>query len=152
VIGFPHWRLRPYHRSILVFVRLAQTQIYTAYLAQALWFTLRLTTNLQSSIELIEAIFQLVSTGDPLEALLGATALYFCQDSPHPDRSQLQERSLGIIGYAAHQQGITPEQIVEWIVQNRLNDPNYYLPALDARLVELIGDNWLFDPRQVAEL
>jgi hypothetical protein len=123
------------------------------YLAQALWLTRRLTTNLQSMIELIEAINNRVPTGDPLEALLGAVALYFCHDSPHPDRSQLQERSLGILDFAARQQGITNQaQFDEWFIQNRLDDPNYFLLALNARLVEIIGDDWLFDPRRVSEL
>jgi tetratricopeptide (TPR) repeat protein len=123
------------------------------YFAQSLWLTLRLTTNLEDTIELIEAINNRVPTGDPLEALLGAAALYFCQDSPHPDLVQLQERSFGMLSYAADQQGInTQEQFEEWLVQNRLDDPNYYLPALDARLVEIIGDDWLFDPQRVSEL
>jgi tetratricopeptide (TPR) repeat protein len=123
------------------------------YLAQSLWLTLRLTTNLQSTIELIEAINNQVPTDDPLEALLGAAALYFCQDSPHSDLVQLQKRSIRILSYAADQQGInTQEQFDEWFVQNRLNDPNYYLPALDACLVKIIGDDWLFDPRRVSEL
>jgi tetratricopeptide (TPR) repeat protein len=123
------------------------------YFAQSLWLTLRLTTNLEDTIELIEAIYRRVPTGDPLEALLGAVALYFCQDSPHPDLVQLQERSFGMLSYAANQQGITTqEQFDEWIVQNQLNDPHYYLPAFDARLVEIIGDDWLFDPLRVSEL
>jgi tetratricopeptide (TPR) repeat protein len=127
-----------------------EAQALTCF-AQSLWLTLRLTTNLQSTIELIEAINNLVPTGDPLEALLGAVALYFCQDSPHPDLVQLQERSLRILDFAAEQGKMTQAQFDEWIVQNRLDDPNYYLPALDARLVEIIGDDWLFDPRRVSE-
>ena len=120
------------------------------YLAQALWLTLRLATNLQSTIELIERIYQQVPPGNPLEALLGATALYFCQDSPHPDRSSLQEHSFNIISHAAQQQGITTQAAFEdWFVQNRLDDPNYFLPALDGRLREMIGDDWLFDPHQM---
>jgi tetratricopeptide (TPR) repeat protein len=120
------------------------------YFSQSLWLTLRLSANLQDTMILIEAMYQQLPPGDPLKLLLGNTALYFCQDSPHPDRSQLQERSLGILAHTAEQQGISsPEQFDEWIVQNRLNDPKYFLPALDARLVEIIGDNWLFDPLQV---
>jgi tetratricopeptide (TPR) repeat protein len=120
------------------------------YYAQALWLSLRLETNLSRTSELIEAIFRRVPNGDLLKALLGAVALHFCQDSPHPDRSQLQERSLGILTHVAQQQGIiTQVQFDEWISQNRFNDPNYYLPALDARLVEIIEDDWLFDPSGV---
>jgi tetratricopeptide (TPR) repeat protein len=123
-----------------------------SYYAQALWISLRLETNLSRTIELIEAINNQVPTGDPLEALLGAIALYFCHDSPHPDLVQLQERSFRILDFAAEQGKMTQAQFDEWIVQNRLNDPNYYLPALDARLVEIIGDDWLFDPQRVSEL
>jgi tetratricopeptide (TPR) repeat protein len=120
------------------------------YFAQALWLTLRLATNLQSTIELIQGIYQQFPPGDPLQALLGATALYFCKDSPHPDRSSLAERSFNLLSHAARQQGITTQTAFDdWFVQNRLNDPDYFLPALDARLRETIGDNWLFDPQQV---
>jgi tetratricopeptide (TPR) repeat protein len=129
-----------------------EAQSFT-YLAQALWLTLKLENNLQKTIELIEEIYQLVSPGDSLEALLGAVAIYFCYNSPHPEQAQLQERSFGMIRYVANQQGITTQaQFDEWIVQKRLDDPNYFLPALDASLVEIIGGNWLFDPQQVSEL
>jgi tetratricopeptide (TPR) repeat protein len=129
---------------------IAKEDISLSYYAQALWLSLRLETNLSRTIELIEAIYHQVPTADLLKSLLAGVALYFCQDSPHPDLVQLQERSLGMLSYTADQQGIAnQEQFDEWIVQNRLDDPNYYLPALDARLVEIIGDDWLFDPQQV---
>jgi tetratricopeptide (TPR) repeat protein len=130
----------------------AETQSLT-YLAQALWITLRLTTNLGATITLIEEIYQRIPTGDPMEALLGAVALYFCKDSPHPEQAHIQERSFGLLAHTAkHQEITTQDQFDEWIVQNQLNDPNYYLPALNALLVEIIGGNWLFDPQQVSEL
>jgi tetratricopeptide (TPR) repeat protein len=121
------------------------------YYTQALWLCLKLENNLDREIDLIIAIYRRLSPGDPLQALLGTTALYFCQHSPHPDRSSLQQRSLVILSHAANQQGIitTETAFDDWFVQNRLNDPNYFLPALDARLREIIGDNWLFDPKQV---
>ena len=102
---------------------------------------------------LIYEIYPQVLPGDLLQVLLGMTALYFCQNSSHPEQSQIQDLSLGILSHAAQQQGITTqEQFDEWSVQNQLNDPSYFLPALDDRLVEIIGDNWLFDPRRVSEL
>jgi hypothetical protein len=57
-----------------------------AFFAQSLWLTVLCATNLQYAITLIAAIYQKVPAGDPLESLLGATALYFCQTRSHPGR------------------------------------------------------------------
>jgi tetratricopeptide (TPR) repeat protein len=116
------------------------------FLAQALWLTIYCTTNLEYAISIISAIYQKVPAGDGLSSLLGATALHFCQTRTHPELDQLTERSHEIINNAASQQSITtPEDIDQWFTTNRLNDPEYFLPALLQELAEIIGDNWLFD-------
>jgi tetratricopeptide (TPR) repeat protein len=116
------------------------------YLAQSLWLTLQLPTNLKSAIILIQSIYHKISTGDPLESLLGGTAIHLCHNYKHPDLDQLTKLSAGIINHAAEQQGITtPADFHNWFTQNRLNDPDYFLPTLINRLESIIGDGWLFD-------
>ncbi|MDZ8087902.1 MAG: hypothetical protein RMY16_20400 [Nostoc sp. DedQUE12b] len=34
------------------------------------------------------------------------------------------------------------------VVQQRLNDPEYFRPRLNQRLEEIVGDGWLFDRSQ----
>jgi tetratricopeptide (TPR) repeat protein len=116
------------------------------YLAQALWLTLKLPTNLQRAITLISYISRKIPTGDPLKSLLGAAAIHLCHHYKHPELDQLIELSGGIILYAAEQQGITTQaDYNDWIIQNRLNDPDYFLPLLINKLESIVGDSWLFD-------
>jgi hypothetical protein len=78
--------------------------------------------------------------------LLGATAIYLCHNYKHPELDQLTEFSYKIILHAAEQQGITTQtDYNDWIIQNRLNDPDYFLPLLINKLESIIGDDWLFD-------
>jgi tetratricopeptide (TPR) repeat protein len=116
------------------------------YLAQSLWLTLYCSTNLEDAINLIEAIYQKVPSGDKLESLLGATAYHLCQTRSHPEREQLIELSDKIIRRAASQQGIeTQADYDNWKSTNRLDDPDYFVPELLRRLEAIIGDGWLFD-------
>ncbi|MBN3872051.1 CHAT domain-containing protein [Nostoc sp. JL33] len=122
------------------------------YLAQAIWLTLRIQASLADTIELINVLYNKVPLGDELEALLGATAIFFCnyRGEGDPQLEKLQERSFEIISGAADAQGIeTEEGFNTWFTQQRLNDPEYFLPRLNQRLEEIVGDGWLFDPSQV---
>jgi tetratricopeptide (TPR) repeat protein len=116
------------------------------YLAQSLWLTLRLSTNLEDAISLIQAIFNKIPSGDPLEALLGATAVHFCATRSHPELPQLNEQSRNMLEYAASQQGIdTPEEREKWFVADRLGNADYVLAATSELLESMVGDGWLFD-------
>jgi tetratricopeptide (TPR) repeat protein len=116
------------------------------YLYQSLWLTLKLLPNLKSAITLIQSIYQKIPTGDPLESLLGATAIHLCHNYKHPELDQLTKLSAGIINHAAEQQGITtPADFDNWFTQNLLNDPGSFSPLLINRLESIIGDSWLFD-------
>jgi tetratricopeptide (TPR) repeat protein len=122
------------------------------YLAQAIWLTLRIQAPLGQTIQLIRVLYNKVPQGDELEAVLGATAMFFCKlrGEGHPQLEELQEDSLKIISGAANAQGIeTQEAFDTWFTQQRLNDPEYFLPRLNQRLEEIVGDGWLFDPNQV---
>jgi tetratricopeptide (TPR) repeat protein len=122
------------------------------YLAQATWLTLRIQAPLTNTIKLIRALYNAVPQGDELKALLGTTALFFCNSrgEGHPQLEELQELSVRMVSGAAGVQGIeTPEAFDTWVVQQRLNDPKYFLPRLNERLEEIVGDEWLFDRSQV---
>ncbi|MEH1905658.1 MAG: tetratricopeptide repeat protein, partial [Nostoc sp.] len=121
------------------------------YLAQAIWLTLRIQAPLAKTIQLIRVLYNKVPQGDELEAVLGATVMFFCtrRGEGHPQLEELQEDSFKIISGAASAQGIeTEEAFGNWFTQQRLNDPEYFLPLLNQRLEEIVGDGWLFDRSQ----
>ncbi|MBC6435004.1 hypothetical protein FM036_34075, partial [Nostoc sp. HG1] len=123
------------------------------YLAQAVWLTLRIQAPLAQTIQLIRALYNKVPQGDELKAVLGATAMFFCnhRGKGHPQLEELQEHIIEIISGAASAQGIeTKEAFEAWYIQQRLNDQEYFLPRLNQRLEEIVGDAWLFDPSQVS--
>ncbi|WP_375471292.1 tetratricopeptide repeat protein [uncultured Nostoc sp.] len=123
------------------------------YLAQAIWLTLRIQASLADTIKLIRVLYNRVPQGDELKALLGATAMFFCKrrGEGHPQLEELQKRSFKIVLDVAGAQGIKmPEAFDAWVVQQRLNDPEYFLPRLNQRLEEIVGNGWLFDRSQVS--
>ncbi|MEH2243929.1 tetratricopeptide repeat protein, partial [Nostoc sp.] len=123
------------------------------YLAQAIWLTLRIQAPLADTIQLIRALYNTVPQGDELEALLGATAMFFCnyRGENHPQLEELQNVSFKMISGAASTQGIETQEAFEaWYVQLRLNDQEYFLPRLNQRLEKIVGDGWLFDRSQVS--
>jgi tetratricopeptide (TPR) repeat protein len=116
------------------------------YLAQSLWLTIRLSTNLEDAISLIQAIFNKIPSGEPLKALLGGTAVHFCATRSHPELPQLTEQSRNMLENAASQQDIdTPEEREKWFVANRLGDAEYVLAATSELLESMVGDGWLFE-------
>ena len=122
------------------------------YLAQAIWLCLRIQAPLVSTLNRISRLFNAVPQGDVLEMLLAATALWFCnvRGEGHPQIAQLQEDSFKLLVIAAETQGIQIEEALEaWFIQQQLNDPNFFVPQLNQRLEEMIGDGWLFDPNAV---
>ncbi|WP_193198840.1 tetratricopeptide repeat protein [Nostoc sp. MG11] len=123
------------------------------YLAQAIWLTLRIEVPLADTIELINVLYNRIPQGDELKALLGATAMFFCQlrGEGHPQLEELQERSFEIILGAASAQRIeTQEAFDAWFAQQQLNEPEYFLPRLNQRLEEIVEDGWLFHRSQVS--
>jgi tetratricopeptide (TPR) repeat protein/DNA replication protein DnaC len=118
------------------------------YLAQATWLTLKIQAPLTKTIQLIRDLYEAVPQGDEMEALLGATAVFFCNQrgENHPQLEELQERSFEMISAVAIAQGIeTQEAFDTWFVQQRLNDSEYFIPQLLQRLEEIVGDGWLFE-------
>nr|WP_228014697.1 tetratricopeptide repeat protein [Fortiea sp. LEGE XX443] len=118
------------------------------YLAQAVWLCLRVQVPLTGTINKLRVMYNSVPQGDEIQALLGAVAMYLCQvrRDEHPQLEELQQRSFEILVGAAAAQGIgTGEALETWYVQQRLNDPNYFIPHLVQLLEEIVGDEWLFE-------
>ncbi|MBD2592823.1 tetratricopeptide repeat protein [Nostoc spongiaeforme FACHB-130] len=117
------------------------------YLAQAVWLCLRVQVPLNDTIDTLRSMYDRIPQSDEMEALLGAVAMYFCQvrGDEYPQLEELQQRSFKILAGAATAQGIEPEALVTWIEQQRLNDPNYFIPRLVQLLEAIVGDEWLFE-------
>ena len=118
------------------------------YLAQAVWLCLRVQIPVRDAVDTFRAMYYLVPKSDEMEALLGATAVYWCQvpGREHPQLEELQEISFNILAGAAGAQGIeTQEAFNTWYVQQRLNEPEYFIPRLVERLEEIVVDGWLFE-------
>lgn len=79
-------------------------------------------------------------------AVLTVTTLFLCGqlDEDHPLFKELQILGGRMIKTLTEAQGIeTQEAFDTWVVQQRLNDPEYFLPRLNQRLKEIVGDGWL---------
>ncbi|ARV60108.1 NB-ARC domain-containing protein [Nostocales cyanobacterium HT-58-2] len=138
--------------TILSNLNVADERNGLVYLAQAIWLTLRIQAPLAQTITLIRALYNAVSQGDELQALLGITAAFFCNSrgKGHSQLEELQNLSVRMLSGAAGAQGIeTQEAFDTWIVQQRLNDSEYFRLRLSERLEEIVGDEWLFDRSQV---
>jgi tetratricopeptide (TPR) repeat protein len=134
--------------TVLVNLGVADKSNGLVYLAQATWLIIKIQTPLTKTIQLIRDLYDAVPQGDEMEALLGATAVFFCyqRGKNHPQLEEFQKGSLNMISAAADAQGIeTQEAFDTWFVQQRLNDPEYYIPRLLQRLEEIVGDEWLFE-------
>ncbi|MBN4004364.1 tetratricopeptide repeat protein [Nostoc sp. LPT] len=139
--------------TVLSNLGLADESNGLVYLAQAIWLTLRIQAPLAQTIQLICGLCNAVPQGDELEALLGTTAMFFCnrRGEGHPQLKELQEHSVNLILGAAVAQGIeTQEAFGTWLAQQKLNDPEYFLRRLNQRLEKIVGDGWLFDRSQVS--
>ncbi|MGB7444194.1 MAG: tetratricopeptide repeat protein, partial [Coleofasciculaceae cyanobacterium] len=118
------------------------------YLAQAVWLCLGVQVPLTDTVDTFTSMYQLVPKAGAMKALLGTAVMYLCQirGAEHPQLEELQQRSGEILSGAAQAQGIeTQEAFDSWIVQQRLNDPEYFMPRLVEKLEEIVGDGWLFE-------
>jgi tetratricopeptide (TPR) repeat protein len=118
------------------------------YLAQTVWLSLKIHTPLEDTIQRMVYLYQQVSQGDELQALLATTAQFFCQihGEGHPQLEELQQLSSKMLIAAAGAQGIeTQEAFDAWIIQQQLNNPEFFLPRLSQCLEVIVGDGWLFE-------
>ncbi|NJN88786.1 MAG: tetratricopeptide repeat protein, partial [Leptolyngbyaceae cyanobacterium SL_7_1] len=146
-------QIKAYPNLVTVLSNLGATpsEQQSAYLAQAIWLSLRIQMPFVNVFTLIRVLFNQVPQADPLEPLLATTALFLCQQrgEAHPQLNDLQTTSLKMLVAAAAAQGIQlddMEALGNWMEQQQLNDPQIFLPQLMQQLETLVGDAWVFDP------
>ena len=122
------------------------------YLAQAIWLSLKIEAPTTDTIQFIVNLYRTLSLADELQALLMAVAACLCKQLGKDHAQQLaefQDLIDWMISVVANTNGIeTPQEFAPWYVQQRLNDPEYFLPRLNQRLEEIVVDGWLFDRSQ----
>lgn len=136
--------------TVLVNLHLAEATNDQSYLAQIAWLALRVQVPLKLSIYALNELYCRVSAKNILEGLLGTTALYLCntRGENHPDLQQLQNTSSTLLFNTAAQQGKfinSSEELRVWMVSQKLDNPDIFLPKLNTHLESIIGENWLFD-------
>jgi len=122
------------------------------YLAQTLWLALRAEAQLQQTILTAGHLQQDLGSDQAVAPLLATTAMYFVtrRGEKHVEREELEGVAWGMLGACAEARGIAAEDIPAWVERERLNDADYFLPALSRALEEMVGeDEWLFDRTQV---
>ena len=117
------------------------------YFAQAIWLSLKILTSLEIRIHILRAFCHFLSPQDPLLSLLGSTVLYLCDmnEQEEPRLEEFQDLGRRMLTAAAKAQNITEDESINWVVGQRLNDPNYFLPELIRRLEAIVGNEWMFD-------
>ena len=73
---------------------------------------------------------------------------YFQLSEDDLQLEQFQEWVDIMLAKTASAQGIdieTPDVFETWLVQQRLNDPDFVLTQLNQQLEAMVGDEWLFD-------
>ena len=72
-------------------------------------------------------------------------------DEGHPQSEELGRASMGMLAVCADARGIKPEDFTDWMKAEQLDDPNVFLPALEAALIDLVPeDQWAFDREDVS--
>lgn len=71
----------------------------------------------------------------------------------HAQEETLRERATAFAARCAEARQVPPEQFLEWLTAQRLHEPEYLIPRLNAALAALIpADAWLFDPNEAPPL
>ena len=117
------------------------------FFAQAMWLAINISTPLTLTIKIVTYLCKLFATDSQMQAFLGITPVHLCKEQDeYPQLEELRQRSFDILSSVAEVQGIvTQEEFDSWIVQQRLDDPEYFIPRLIERLEEIVGDEWLFE-------
>ncbi|BAY31582.1 TPR repeat-containing protein [Nostoc carneum NIES-2107] len=149
-------KIRAYRHVVTVITNLGEADKSKGliYFAQATWLCLKIQVPLPNTMTIFSHLYEALPQGNELQALLTATTLLFCDqlDKDHPQFKELQILGGSMIIALAEAQGIERQQAnTAWFVKQRLNDPEYFLPRLNQRLEEIVGDGWLFDRSQFVE-
>ncbi|MEH2367396.1 tetratricopeptide repeat protein [Nostoc sp.] len=148
-------KIRAYRHLVTVITNLGEADESKGliYFAQATWLCLNIQVPLPNTMTIFAHLYQALPQENELQALLTTTTLFLCSqlDEDHPLFKELQILGGRMIIALTEAQGIETQQAFDtWIVQQRLNDPKYFLPRLNQRLEDIVGDGWLFDRSQVS--
>ncbi|MEO0948841.1 MAG: hypothetical protein AAFY11_11990, partial [Cyanobacteria bacterium J06641_5] len=125
-----------------------------SYFGQAVLLSLSFWIPLHRVIGAILILSGFVEKTDGLKVLLAITAKHFIAkiEQGHSCFQELVQRTDGLLRDSINTKGHeTQEAFDAWVEEQKLNDPSVFLPTLRARLVEMVGDTWLYDPEILAE-
>ena len=124
-----------------------------AYLAQGFWLCLVTGVPLQDAVW-IAGVLLMRLRPEHTAAPFIATASFLLvarRGKDHPELQNLRQQSSAMVAACAAARGVPEDEFPEWFSNERLNDPDHVIPAVQQALVEIVGDTeWLFDPRELA--
>jgi tetratricopeptide (TPR) repeat protein len=124
------------------------------YALQGLWLGLLIPIPPDLLLALGEQVFE-EWTPEYDDTPLLATGLNFLVHTRykgHPQLKEFERMTFSLLTVCAMARGVAPEALDAWLEREKLNDPDYVIPALYNALLERIPpDSWLFDPRAVLE-
>ena len=123
------------------------------YLSQALWLSLHTYVPVDATTYLAKDLIEELSAGHDISPFIATTAYYLTKTrgENHPEAEELQQTCINMLFKCAVAREIPEHEFNDWFTKENLNVPDYFLPALNRALEKIIGDNWLFDRKHLAE-
>jgi len=125
----------------------------SAYLAQAFWLCLVTGVPLQDAVGIAGVLLMRLGPEHTAAPFLATAALLLVaqRGRDHPELQNLQQQSSKMVDACAAARDIPVDKFPDWFSNERLNDPDHVIPAVQQALVDIVGDTeWLFDPRELA--
>ena len=125
----------------------------SAYLAQAFWLCLVTGVPLQDAVWSAGVLLMRLGPEHTAAPFLATAALLLVaqRGRDHPELQNLQQQSSKMVDACAAARDIPVDKFPDWFSNERLNDPDHVIPAVQQALVDIVGDTeWLFDPRELA--
>jgi tetratricopeptide (TPR) repeat protein len=126
-----------------------------AFLAQALWLSVRVAVPVDTAVHLAEAVIEKLGPESESAPLIATTGMFLAQvrGAGHPKQREMQELGAGMLAAWAAARNIPKEKWMDWITSEGLNDPSRFLPALDRALETIVGETgWLFNRQQFGNI
>ncbi len=121
-----------------------------AFLAQAVWLSLRVQAPIEDATALGAQLFSKVTPQSEAAPLIATWLMFLIQTrgEKHPKKEDLQRVASGLLTACMAAQGIPQEGFADSITEEKLNNPAYLIPALGKALEAMVPeDAWLFDRR-----
>jgi tetratricopeptide (TPR) repeat protein len=120
-----------------------------AFLAQALWLSVRVDVSADAAISIGEELFKKVNVKSKAAPLIAAAAFFIAASvgEGYFQKGTLQKAAGDMITACIEARGIAQNRFASWFESEGLDDPGKFLPSLDKALEKIVGDEWLFDRR-----